>query len=96
MAEQEKINEYFLSLVFSLSAAAMQQMGKISNPITNKTEKNLEQAKVSIDIIEMLVEKTKGNLTVEENKFLSSTLSDLQLNFVDELDKDSKMEHRTN
>ena len=96
MAEQEKINEYFLSLVFSLSAAAMQQMGKISNPITNKTEKNLEQAKVSIDIIEMLVEKTKGNRTVEENKFLLSTLSDLQLNFVDELDKDSKTEHRKN
>ncbi|MBI5574108.1 MAG: DUF1844 domain-containing protein [Elusimicrobia bacterium] len=96
MAEQEKVNEYFLSLVFSLSAAAMQQMGKISNPITNKIEKNLEQAKVSIDIIEMLVEKTKGNLTVEENKFITSTLSDLQLNFVDELDKDSKMEHRTN
>ena len=96
MAEQEKINEYFLSLVFSLSAAAMQQMGKISNPITNKTEKNLEQAKVSIDIIEMLFEKTKGNRTAEENKFLLSTLSDLQLNFVDELDKDSKKEHRTN
>ena len=71
MAEQEKINEYFLSLVFSLSAAAMQQMGKILNPITNKTEKNLEQAKVSIDIIEMLVEKTKGNLSAEENKFLA-------------------------
>ncbi len=96
MAEQEKINEYFLSLVFSLSAAAMQQLGKISNPTTNKIEKNLEQAKVSIDIIEMLVEKTKGNLTAEENKFLSSTLSDLQLNFVDELDKDSKTEHRAN
>ncbi|MDO8735418.1 MAG: DUF1844 domain-containing protein [Elusimicrobiota bacterium] len=96
MAEQEKINEYFLSLVFSLSAAAMQQLGKISNPITNKIEKNLEQAKVSIDIIEMLVEKTKSNLTVEENKFITSTLSDLQLNFVDELDKDSKTEHRTN
>ena len=96
MAEQEKINEYFLSLVFSLSAAAMQQMGKLANPVSNKTEKNLEQAKVSIDIIEMLVEKTKGNRTVEENKFLLSTLSDLQLNFVDELDKDSKTEHRTN
>ena len=96
MAEQEKINEYFLSLVFSLSAAAMQQMGKLANPITSKIEKNLEQAKVSIDMIEMLVEKTKGNLTTEENKLLASTLSDLQLNFVDELDKDKKTEHKTN
>ena len=96
MAEQEKINEYFLSLVFSLSAAAMQQMGKLTNPVTSKIEKNLEQAKISIDMIEMLVEKTKGNLTTEENKLIASTLSDLQLNFVNELDKDSKAEHRTN
>ena len=96
MAEQAKVNEYFLSLVFSLSAAAMQQMGKMTNPMTNKIEKNLEQAKISIDIIEMIAEKTKGNLIVEEDKFLSSTLSNLQLNFVDELDKDSKAEHRMN
>ncbi|MFH0948580.1 MAG: DUF1844 domain-containing protein [Elusimicrobiota bacterium] len=96
MAEQAKVNEYFLSLVFSLSAAAMQQMGKMANPMTNKIEKNLEQAKISIDIIEMIAEKTKGNLIVEEDKFLSSTLSNLQLNFVDELDKDSKAEHRVN
>ena len=94
MAEQGKVNEYFLSLVLSLSAASMQQMGKMTNPMTNKIEKNLEQAKISIDIIEMLVEKTKSNLTPEENKFISSTLSNLQLNFVYELDKDSKAEHR--
>ncbi|MEW6558137.1 MAG: DUF1844 domain-containing protein [Elusimicrobiota bacterium] len=99
MAEQEKsgkVNEYFLSLVLSLSAAAIQQMGKIANPLTNKIEKNLEQAKISIDMIEMLVEKTKGNLTQEENHLIASTLSDLQLNFVDELEKDKKTEHRTN
>ena len=96
MAEQERSNEYFLSLLFSLSAAAMQQMGKLSNPMTNKIEKNLEQAKISIDIIEMLVEKTRGNLTPEENKLITSTLSDLQLNFVDELKKDSEMERKAN
>jgi len=92
MAEQEKLNEYFLSLVFSLSAAAMQQLGKLANPATDKIEKNLDQAKVSIDIIEMLVEKTKGNLTKEEDKLITSTLSDLQLNYVDELDKDKEPE----
>jgi hypothetical protein len=96
MAEQEKVNEYFLSLIFSLSAAAMQQMGKIANPLSNKVEKNLEQAKVSIDIIEMIKEKTKGNLTSEENNLLSTTLSDLQINYVDELKKETKTEHKTN
>ncbi|MDD5686339.1 MAG: DUF1844 domain-containing protein [Elusimicrobia bacterium] len=96
MTEQGKIDEYFLSLLFSLSSAAMQQMGKISNPLTSKVEKNLEQAKISIDMIEMLKVKTKGNLSEDENKFLESTLSDLQLNFVDELQKDTKIEHRSN
>ncbi|MBN1385215.1 MAG: DUF1844 domain-containing protein [Elusimicrobia bacterium] len=96
MAEEKKINEYFLSLVFSLSAAAMQQMGKVANPINNKVEKNLDQAKVSIDMLKMLHEKTKGNLTEDETKLLASTLSDLQLNYVDELGKDTKPEQKVN
>ena len=80
MAEQEKLNEYFLSLVFSLSAAAMQQLGKLANPATDKIEKNLDQAKVSIDIIEMLVEKTKGNLNDTEAKMIEQVVLNLQLN----------------
>lgn len=96
MDEQKKINEYFLSLVFSLAAAAMQQMGKVANPINNKIEKNLDQAKISVDMVKMLQDKTKGNLTEEENKMLASTLSDLQLNYVDELEKDKTTEKRVN
>ncbi|MFH1541381.1 MAG: DUF1844 domain-containing protein [Elusimicrobiota bacterium] len=96
MAEQQKVNEYFLSLIFSLSVTSMQQLGKTVNPITNKIEKNLKQAKISIDMLEMLVGKTKGNLTPEENEFLLSTVSNLQLNFVDELKKDSETEYIAN
>ena len=96
MAEHEKINTYLLSLIYSLSATAMHQLGKVSNPVTSKTEKDLDQARMSIDIIEMLNEKTKGNLTPEEEKLISSTLASLQLNYVYELEKETKGEQRTN
>ena len=96
MAEHEKINTHLLSLIYSLSATAMHQLGKVSNPVTSKTEKDLDQARLSIDIIEMLNEKTKGNLTPEEAKLISSTLASLQLNYVYELEKDTKGEQRTN
>jgi len=87
MAEEAKLNMYFMSLVLSLSQAAMQQMGKIANPFTGKIERNLEQAKVTIDMLEMLKEKTKGNLVKEEERLISDTLATLQLNYVDETKK---------
>jgi len=87
--ETKKVNNNFLALVFSISANAWQQLGKLKNPLTDKTEKNLEHAKISIDILEMLKEKTKNNLTPEEEKLLISTLTDLQLNYVEELKKEN-------
>jgi DNA replication initiation complex subunit (GINS family) len=90
MAEEPKLNMYFMSLVLSLSQAAMQQMGKITNPLTGKIERNLEQAKVTIDMLEMLKEKTIGNLVKEEERLISDTLATLQLNYVDEVKKEEK------
>ena len=90
MTEEPKLNMYFMSLVLSLSQAAMQQMGKITNPLTGKIERNLEQAKVTIDMLEMLKEKTIGNLVKEEERLISDTLATLQLNYVDEVKKEEK------
>ena len=92
MAEEPELNLHFMSLVLSLSQAAMQQMGKITNPLTGKIERNLDQAKVTIDMMEMLKEKTKGNLVKEEDKLISETLATLQLNYVDEVKKGEKEE----
>ncbi len=55
------------------------------NPVTNKIDRNLEQAKQSIDMLEMLRDKTKGNLSPESERLLSQFLSDLRLNYVDEV-----------
>ena len=58
--------ELFLGLVHSFQAAAMQQMGKIVNPFSQEIERDLPQARLSIDMLLMLQELTSGNLTPEE------------------------------
>ncbi len=90
MAEEKKkeeLNYQFVSLVFSLQQAAMAQLGKIANPATGKMEKNLVQAKATIDMLEMLKEKSKGNLTDTEQKIVLNTLDNLYLNYADEVEK---------
>jgi hypothetical protein len=69
---------------------AMMAMGKIKNPVSDKIERNLEHAKIYIDTLDMLVAKTKGNLSEYEEKFLTETLKELKLNYVDEVDKEKK------
>ena len=82
----------FLGLIHSFQAAAMQQMGKIMNPYTQKVERDLTQARLSIDMLEMLQERTSGNLTGEESRFLTHVLTELRLNYVAEVDEDKKAE----
>ncbi len=88
MTPEEKNEVLFGSLVMMFHAAGMQQMGKVKNPATDTLERNLEAAQMSIDILDMLQAKTKGNLTAEEEKFLQNMLKELKLNFVDEAAKD--------
>jgi hypothetical protein len=80
----------FNLIVSFFAEMGWQALGKISNPLTGKTEKNLEIAKQVIELLETLKEKTKGNLTDEENRFLNSTIADLQLNYVEEISKEKK------
>ncbi len=84
-------NEFlFLQLIMTFETAAWQQMGKIKNPMTDKIERDLSQAQLSIDMLDMIKAKTAGNLTDNEKRVLDKTLADLKLNFVDELEKDRK------
>ena len=80
-------NILFMQLIIQNQQIAMMAMGKIKNPVTDKIERNLEHAKIYIDTLDMLLTKTKGNLSEYEEKFLTETLKDLQLNYVDEMDK---------
>ncbi len=79
----------FTQLLYIFYSSAMVALGKLKNPATDKIERNMEQAKQSIDILEMIKLKTKGNLDEQENRMLETMLTDLRLNFVDEMNKDS-------
>ena len=72
----------FSSPIFSLSSSALLHLGEIADPHTGKKDKDLGLAKHSIDTIALLKEKTKGNLTVEEEKFLESILTDMRWRYV--------------
>jgi hypothetical protein len=82
----------FLQLLAMFQLAAMQQMGKRSNPLTNEIERDLQQAKASIDVLEMLERKTKGNLSEIEKDFIEKILFELRMNYVDEVDRAGKEE----
>ncbi|MGB2697565.1 MAG: DUF1844 domain-containing protein [Candidatus Zixiibacteriota bacterium] len=83
-------DQLFLQVVLMFQTAALQQMGKIMNPMTKKVEKDLNQAKFSIDILGMFQEKTQGNLSPEEKKFLDHVLFELRMNYLDEVKAEGK------
>jgi hypothetical protein len=84
MDNNEQSMSSFLRLVMMFQMAAMQQMGKLPNPLTNEIERDLQQAKASIDMLEMLEGKTKGNLSGAEKEFLDKVLFELRMDYVDE------------
>lgn len=72
----------FNSLIFSLSSSAFFHLGEIADPQTGKKEKDLPLAKHAIDTIDLLKQKTEGNLTEDEQKFINSILDDLKWRYV--------------
>ena len=72
----------FTHFIFSLSTSVFIQLGEIEDPFTQKLVKNLPLAKQTIDLIGMLKEKTKGNLTSEEEKVTEYILYDLRMKYV--------------
>ena len=83
-SDEISIDHHFVQLVLSLQAGAMQQMGKVANPLTGTVERDLPIAQETIDILGMLEAKTKGNLTQQEQRILTHVLYELRMNFVDE------------
>ncbi|MDD5584952.1 MAG: DUF1844 domain-containing protein [Candidatus Omnitrophica bacterium] len=77
----------FSIFLSSLSMQAMIATGKLENPLTQKAEKNLEQARFLIDTLGIIKEKTKNNLTAEEEKLLDEALYSLRMIYVEEKGK---------
>lgn len=73
----------FTTFVLSLASSVQVHLGLVPNPATSKAEKNLEMGKQTIDLLGLLEEKTKGNLTEDENRILSHVLHDLRLQYLE-------------
>jgi hypothetical protein len=72
----------FATLIMSFASAAMISMGAVPDPMTGAVCRDLAIARQNIDIITLLKEKTKGNLTREEEALLDSILYELRMVFV--------------
>ena len=77
-----KIN--FATFIFSLNSSVLLQLGLIDDPTTGKKTRNLPLAKQTIDILSMMEEKTRGNLTKDEETMLKNILYDLRMLYVKE------------
>src|SRR5437868_15550420 len=86
--QEEEPQLDFSNYIASLGFQALVFMGEIPNPITNQTQKNLPQSKFLIDTLLLLREKTKGNLTEQEDRLLNGSIYELQMKFIDVLQKE--------
>jgi hypothetical protein len=72
----------FSTFILSLSTSVLLHLGEIPDPQTQKIARNLELAKHTIDMIDMLKQKTKGNLTEAEARLIDNILYDLRMGYV--------------
>ncbi len=73
----------FATFILSLSHSALLHLGEAPHPETGRVEKNLALARQTIDLIGMLEEKTKGNLTGDEERLIGQILYDLRMRFLE-------------
>lgn len=89
-AKEEEKTDYqlpeinFATFIFSLNHSVLVHLGVMEDPSTGKKVKNLPLAKQTIDILGMLEEKTKGNLSEDEEKMLKNILYDLRMIYIKE------------
>jgi hypothetical protein len=77
----------FLQLVMGLQQSGMVALGKLMNPMSRTIEKNLDAARDAIDMLAALETRTRGNLESDEERVLRQVLTELRLNYVDEVKK---------
>jgi len=85
--DKDKSSQMFFTLIYSFQMQAMIGLGKLNNPVTNKSEKDMDAASMAIDMLEMLQDKSRNNISKEEETFLNETLTNLRLNFLEEKNK---------
>lgn len=92
LSEDQQDQLLFMMLVQQHQQIAMMGMGKVENPQTGKTERELKSAKFAIDTLVMLQKFTEGNLPKKLENYLTETLNNLRMNYADEKEKDNGTE----
>jgi hypothetical protein len=77
----------FATFIISMSHSALIQLGEAPHPDTQKLDPNLPLARQTIDVLGLLEEKTKGNLTGDEERLLTQVLYDLRLRCLEQENK---------
>ena len=80
--QNQKIEASLSTLVLSIASSAAMALGLAPHPTSGKVEKDLDMARFNIDLLAVLEEKTKGNRTSDEERFLTSVRQDLKMKFV--------------
>ena len=88
--DDNKNTQLFMGLCSSLVTQAWTQLGKIKNPMTDKVETDLDAASLTIDMLGMLKDKTKGNISDDESKIIDQSINELRMNYI--ASKDGKNE----
>lgn len=84
----------FTAFVLSLASTAAIHLGDLADPVTGKqSETNLEGASQMIEILSLLEQKTRGNLTAEERQVLEQVLYELRMRFVEASGQTSRIIH---
>lgn len=81
----EERSVIFMDHVSSLILQSMVSLGRVENPLTKKTSKNLKQASILILTLEILQEKTKGNLTEIEQQYINQGIVQLRTEYEKEI-----------
>ena len=85
--QMKKEDQLFIHLVNTFVQSAWISLGKVKSPVSDKLDRNLEQATYYIDLLDMLQTKMKGNLSEWEEQYIIHSLSELKLNFIEEQKK---------
>ncbi len=76
--------QLFDNLISSLVHSVWISLGKIKNPVTDKIDRNLFAASMNIDMLDMLYKRMDGNLSEQEESYLSHVLSEIKMNYIEE------------
>ena len=81
-SEKQAVEANFTQFIGGFAVQTLVHLGRMSNPMSGETSVDLPNAKYSIDILAILQDKTRGNLSPEEDEYLANLLRDLRMEYV--------------